>query len=85
LQRCHWRGYCHNMLACRYGHTDQEKEQFDPRSAPLRKYRFCRDAHCHRGSRCGYAHSEAELFCPTCGQSGAGHRMRACPERFRWT
>jgi hypothetical protein len=77
---CYWREYCRYGLACKHFHTKEEKEGFRLYGTQqAQKYRFCRDAECNRGSRCYFAHSDAELFCPTCGKSGAGHDMRHCP------
>ncbi len=83
--RCRWRECCYYGLACNFVHTKEEEDNFKiRRSRRAEKYRFCRNTECGRGSRCSFAHSKAELFCPTCNKSGAGHEMRHCPERFRY-
>jgi hypothetical protein len=83
--RCYWRRHCSYGLACKYTHSKEEENDFKIRkSRKVEKYRFCWNQNCERGSRCPFAHSEAELFCPTCDQSGAGHEMQYCPERFRY-
>lgn len=82
--RCIWRKYCKSELNCKYGHTKEEEDYlrvYGHKTA--RKHRRCQDKDCFRGSRCNFAHSEAELFCPTCGKTGAGHAMGECPERWQ--
>jgi hypothetical protein len=82
-KRCAWRAYCNNGVHCHYAHTKEEEDCFVAcGSKTARKYRMCRyQDKCYRKTLCLFAHSEQELFCPTCGKT-AGHGMENCPERF---
>lgn len=82
---CTFRHYCKRELDCTYGHTDEEKHQFSTRGHDEpRRYEWCRNgARCPLGERCLFAHSDAELFCPTCDKRASGHQMRDCPESMR--
>lgn len=82
--RCDWRLYCQRELDCKYGHTKDEENYFKTASHKrARKIKLCNNSECIRGAACHYAHGEADLFCPTCGRTGAGHQMWDCPESER--
>ncbi|KAM0431502.1 hypothetical protein ACHAPT_005480 [Fusarium lateritium] len=79
--RCQWRKYCKEGLDCKHGHTKEETDYFKTYGKQrATKFAFCQDNECIRGKRCRYAHEQEELFCPTCGKTGA-HEMRNCPEK----
>ena len=82
-KRCRWREWCAKGTRCKFGHTDEERNEFaahGPRKAT--KTNLCGYMpNCTRGGSCHFAHNDAELFCPTCGRSGVGHHMNDCPER----
>ncbi|KAL8371850.1 hypothetical protein RB595_001580 [Gaeumannomyces hyphopodioides] len=79
--RCNWRDYCERGLDCKFGHTKEERENFRVYGTKkAKKYKLCERDNCLFGARCQFAHGEAELFCPTCGKTGA-HAMVSCPER----
>ncbi|KAL2130548.1 hypothetical protein VTI74DRAFT_6246 [Chaetomium olivicolor] len=81
--RCHWREYCSRGVGCKYGHTKKEEEHFRVYGGrKAKKFRLCDKPECITGRACFFAHSEAELFCPTCGNTGA-HAMENCPERYQ--
>lgn len=81
-KRCDRRMYCGRELGCAFGHTDEERKQFQAYGhLKAKKVKLCKwmDA-CTRGGRCDFAHGEWELFCPTCERTGA-HNMLDCPDR----
>ncbi|KAJ4292886.1 hypothetical protein N0V88_005546 [Collariella sp. IMI 366227] len=81
--RCNWREYCSRGSDCNYGHTNEEEEYFRVYgSRKAKKTKRCNNPECIKGRTCLFAHSDAELFCPTCGKSGV-HAMVDCPERFQ--
>ena len=83
-QRCDWRLYCRRELDCKYGYTKGEEAYFTlSGSKKPRNFKLCNNKDCIRGATCAFAHGEAELFCPTCGKTGARHEMRDCPESDR--
>lgn len=78
--RCHWRMYCREGIYCKYGHTPDEKAAFKTYGKrEAIKYKFCPDENCFR-NKCSYAHTQEELFCPTCDKKG-DHEMAKCPEK----
>ncbi|EON99059.1 hypothetical protein UCRPA7_5386 [Phaeoacremonium minimum UCRPA7] len=83
--RCQWRKYCTRELSCKFGHTKEEEDYFKVYGhQKANKIKLCAFKECTKGSKhCTYAHGEAELFCPTCGKTGAGHVMSDCPEGSR--
>ena len=82
--RCDWRLYCHNGLGCKFGHTDDERSHFRLMGSKRpKKIKLCEKPQCTLGARCNFAHGEAELFCPTCDRSRAGHYMWDCPNKVR--
>lgn len=83
--RCQWRKYCTHELDCKFGHTKEEENYFKVYGhQKANKIKLCAYKECTKGSKhCSYAHGESELFCPTCGRTGAGHVMSDCPESSR--
>ncbi|KAK4101842.1 hypothetical protein N658DRAFT_39608 [Parathielavia hyrcaniae] len=85
-RRCNFRKYCSKGMDCTFGHTDGERKWFRIHGpARANKLELCRHEErsgCNRGAYCDFAHGESELFCPTCGKTGA-HNMLDCPECTR--
>lgn len=83
-KQCIWGKYCKKGRDCKYGHTKVEEDMFKV-YGPLqvRKFKYCQRDDCIRGAACTFAHDEAELLCPTCGETGVGHEMTNCPRSPR--
>ncbi|KAM0550688.1 hypothetical protein ACHAPJ_008752 [Fusarium lateritium] len=82
-KRCCWRKYCRHSTNCKYHHTEEETEFFNTFGyKTAKKYERCRYPGCVYGAKCDFAHTEEELFCPTCEAKGK-HAMKACPEKNR--
>ncbi|KAH6663936.1 hypothetical protein F5X68DRAFT_161167 [Plectosphaerella plurivora] len=83
-QRCDMRLYCDKELACPRGHTEEERSYFKTYChKKATKYAMCREGNQCTRMRCTFAHSDAELLCPTCDKIGAGHNMWDCPQSMR--
>jgi hypothetical protein len=80
--RCVWGRYCQKLPNCKYAHTKDEENQVKTYGTKTaRKYKLCeQQGHCTRRG-CLFAHSMDELFCPTCGGIGVGHKMGECIDR----
>jgi hypothetical protein len=81
-KRCDRRKYCARELDCGFGHTEEERKQFQAYGhLKAKKVKLCKWMEaCTRGYRCHFAHGAGELFCPTCEMTGA-HDMVDCPDR----
>ena len=78
-----WFGFNCNELrrhqSCDYGHTLQHRNALSsnpPR--PYLKTKICNDPKCSKGKNCKFAHSEPDLQCTFCGESG--HIRKGCPD-----
>ncbi len=80
---CQWGPYCKKILECRFGHTQAQKDGFKVKGPQVaRKFRMCLNLQtCTLGTTCRFAHTKAEMLCPTCDKRGAGHEMEACPKK----
>ncbi|PRP77922.1 hypothetical protein PROFUN_08456 [Planoprotostelium fungivorum] len=73
-QSCRYRIHCQNFPDCSFIHTRDDAEYlrtFGPKK--LRKVKMCLNEICpfhNRPERCNHAHSEEDLFCPTCQEKG---------------